>query len=91
VNKSQKNILSVALCILSAVLVGIFWRIGNQDNYADSLMIWAFERHDIAGIVIVRGLLLRMGMAGIILGAMLPIALVAWGLILQKSNAQINH
>jgi hypothetical protein len=81
-NTEQRRIVVYALYGLSALLVFIFWRFGTQHDYSKSLLIWKLSETPTG----VYGLRLRMRIAGVLCGLILPILSGSAAAYIAKSD-----
>lgn len=82
-NRAQKSVVVVGLCIASALLLFIFWRVGNGYQYPHSLLVWPPSEDSST-----YGLRLREGTSGVILGLILPVLLVSSAAFIRMSDEQ---
>ncbi len=89
-NKEQKKIVTYSLYGLSAVLVLVFWRLGTQYEYSNSLLIIKLSESRVGGPLLgvheIYGVRLRMGLVGILIGTILPAALASAAAFISKSD-----
>ena len=88
-NKEQKKIVVYSLYGLSALLLLIFWRLGTQYDYGTSLLILKLGDTSSPSYLLpngIYGVRLRMGISGVIFGAMLPMVLAGAAAFISKSD-----
>lgn len=88
-NKEQREIAVYGLYGLSALLAFIFWRVGTQYDYSNSLLIWEFGRAAGPSYFLpdaVSGIRLRMGITGVFCGVILPVLLASSAAFISKSE-----
>jgi hypothetical protein len=89
-NKEQKKIIVYAMYGLSAILVLIFWRLGSQYDYSNSLLILELGKTSSPSYLLPDGnygVRLRMGILGVLFGAIAPLGLAAAGAFISKSDS----
>lgn len=79
-NSAQRWVVVLGLCLTSALLILIFWRVGNRD-YAHAFLVWPPDGH--YGTY---GLRLRMRTTGVVCGLILPMILLSAAAFLLASN-----
>lgn len=88
-NKEQRKIVVYSLYGLSALLLLIFWRLGTEYDYSNSLLILKLGETSSPSYMLpdgVYGVRLRLGIFGVICGAMLPLVLAGAAAFISKSD-----
>ena len=88
-NSQQKIIVVRSLYVLTAILLFLFWRVGTQFDYTDSLIVLKFGEIDPPSYLLpngISGLRLRMGGLGVAFGAILPVILASVAAFISKSG-----